>query len=69
MTLENIDKVYEANQHQLTHEQDIRKKAVIRSLEQCNIPQLEWIFHLVTQINGTGTGIPQNGERDISIQE
>ena len=47
--LENADEVCERTEqvnHELTYEQYIRKKTVIKSLERCNIPQQEWRFHL-----------------------
>ena len=46
MKLENIDEIWETNQHELTHEQDIRKEAIIKCLERSKIPGIEWIFHL-----------------------
>ena len=46
MRTENIDDVCEKNQHELNHEQKIKKKEFIKYLKKTKIPWREWVFQL-----------------------
>ena len=46
MRTENIDIVCETNQHELNHEQKIKKKEFIKYLKKTKIPWREWVFQL-----------------------